>query len=895
MEREERIQEDVRIPTQCGRCYAQCAVNVRRVNGVAVKIDGEPNSTLGSEGGLCSKGTSGLQVLYDPNRLNKPLRRTNPEKGLHVDPKWKEISWEEAISEIVAKLEKVIAEDPKKILLQVTTCRVMRNTTDFLFPMVAGLANEKGIPRGWPGGGGLHCGNGAHENTGMVYASWSHVPDFPYCNYAIYFGASKGLGSGHSAMITARQAAEARSRGMKLVVFDPICNFAGGKATEWIPIIPGTDAAVVLAMSNVIINELGIYDVPYLAYKTNAPYLIGPDGRYVREKGRRESALMIPGMFGMGPPSLGVGDTDDNKPLVWDAAENRAKVYDDPSIKEYALLGEYEVNGVKCRPSFELLKDHLKSYTPDYGSEVSGVPAKTITRIAREYAEAAQVGSTIVIEGHELPHRPASAVVFRGGQGHENSHHTCLAVSMFNAIVGNCDLPGGSLGWPARGLGYPGTGKLQFTPYKGVDGMIETDYFFTRNHGPWPPHLPHKSDDPSMQNIFTLAPFTFVYGSGDQEELWGKLGIEHQFEVMFSYGCNSVMSLANPETTAESLKNIELTVVFEIFNTELTEGFADIVLPDTCYLEETSWVEGYGFNFNHAFGMDDWCYHIQQPVVEPLAERRNINDVVREILDRLGKTPRINAFYNNFCEFDEENKLKPDERLSQAEMSEKVLKYFFGKEHDWEYFKKQGFIRWPKKVEEAYWRHFIDARHVVYLEYMVDIGEKVKEITEEAGIKLRTEQYTPLVSWFPCSIHEVDDPSYDLYCFSYRDILHTGSHTMEQPWLDEASRMNPYTYNITINTVTAEEKGLKDGDIIEVVSSTGGKVQGPVKSMEGQHPQTIGIAGCAGHWTKGMPIAKGKGTHFDPLIACDLDHVDPVSLNLETAARVKIHKVTQGA
>jgi hypothetical protein len=61
--------------------------------------------------------------------------------------------------------------------------------------------------------------------------------------------------------------------------------------------------------------------------------------------------------------------------------------------------------------------------------------------------------------------------------------------------------------------------------------------------------------------------------------------------------------------------------------------------------------------------------------------------------------------------------------------------------------------------------------------------------------------------------------------------------------------------------------------------------------MEGQHPQTVGIAGCAGHWTKGMPIAKGKGTHFDPLLACDLDHVDPVSLNLETAAKVKINKV----
>nr|NIR12533.1 molybdopterin-dependent oxidoreductase [Desulfobacterales bacterium] len=260
-----------------------------------------PESTLGSEGGLCGKGSAGIQVLYDPNRLNKPLRRTNPEKGLNADPKWKEITWEEALDEIVEKMKQVIDEDPKKILIQGTTCRVMRNTTDFLFPMAFGLASPKGAPSGWPAGGGLHCGNGAHENTGIVHASWSHVPDFRLCNYAVYFGASKGHGSGHSAMITARLAAEARSRGMKLVVFDPICNFAGGKATEWIPIIPGTDAAVSLAMANIIINEIGVYDEMYIALKTNGPYLIGPDGRYVREKGRRAEPLTRPGRFNLGP------------------------------------------------------------------------------------------------------------------------------------------------------------------------------------------------------------------------------------------------------------------------------------------------------------------------------------------------------------------------------------------------------------------------------------------------------------------------------------------------------------------------------------------------------------------------------------------------------------------
>ena len=76
------IYEDVWIPTHCARCYGACSILVRRVNGVAVKIEGNPGSSMGGEGGLCAKGESGLQVLYDPNRLNVPLRRTNPEKGL---------------------------------------------------------------------------------------------------------------------------------------------------------------------------------------------------------------------------------------------------------------------------------------------------------------------------------------------------------------------------------------------------------------------------------------------------------------------------------------------------------------------------------------------------------------------------------------------------------------------------------------------------------------------------------------------------------------------------------------------------------------------------------------------------------------------------------------------
>jgi anaerobic selenocysteine-containing dehydrogenase len=114
---------------------------------------------------------------------------------------------------------------------------------------------------------------------------------------------------------------------------------------------------------------------------------------------------------------------------------------------------------------------------------------------------------------------------------------------------------------------------------------------------------------------------------------------------------------------------------------------------------------------------------------------------------------------------------------------------------------------------------------------------------------------------------------------------------METPWIDELSHMNPYTYNITVHRGTAQKKGLKDGDIIEIETKAGRRVVGTLKTLEGQHPLTVGIAACSGHWSPGLPIAKGKGTNFDKLLELDLKHVDPISLNIETAVRVKIRKI----
>ncbi len=873
------IYEDVWIPTICGRCYSGCAIRVHRVNGVAVKIEGEPNSLMGGAGGICGKGAAGLQVLYDPNRLNKPLRRTNPEKGLHADPKWKEITWDEALDEIATRLKKVLDDDPRKVLFQFSTMRGPTLPRFYMFLTTFGVPAWFNVFRG---GSGLHCGMGSHEIAGQVFSSWSIVPDFKYCDYAMFFGGSKGTAAGHSAMITARLRAEASVRGMRSVVFDPMCNFAGGKASDWVPLLPGTDGAVILAMCNLIINELGIYDAVFLKTKTNGPYLVGPDLRYVRDKAT-------------------------NKPLVWDVSEGKAVPYDYRSIPDYAtartidyaLEGEFEVNGIKCHPAFQLVREDLKKWTPEKANEISTVPADTIRRIASEFAQAARVGSTIVIDGKELPFRPVSAIIFRGAEGHENSYHTCAAVALLNLIVGAADVPGGTLGWPARTLGFPGTGKINWSPYMGIDGFIESQHFgpgggYRRCQGTWPKKPPENTHEASMSDLFPLAPLAVIWAMGDQEEIWQKLDVPYRIEMMIDWGCNSIMNTANWETVEQTLKRIPFIVVCELYSNELAEGFADILLPDTCYLEQSSWIEGTQFNFNYPFGMEDWHFHVFNAAVEPKAERRSFQDVLLQITQRMGLQAKYTEAINSGYELDEDLRFKPADVPAWSEVCSRAVQNLFGREHDWEWFKEHGFIRWPKQVEEAYWRYFVDARAAIYMEYMVDFGKKLGEISEQTGLNVELEQYTPFISWFPCSIHKSAAPEYDMYCFSYRDILHTGTATMEEPWLDEASRMNPYTYNITMNRDVAEKKGIKDGDIIEIESVKGRKAQGMVKLMEGQHPQTIGIAACSGHWARGMPIARGKGTNFDVLLELDMEHLDPTCLNIETAVKVKVRKVRTG-
>jgi molybdopterin-containing oxidoreductase family molybdopterin binding subunit len=684
------------------------------------------------------------------------------------------------------------------------------------------------------------------------------VPDVDYCNYLIMLGTNFGFGAGYCGPeYYAKKFADARSRGMKTVVIDPVCSNAASKADEWVPILPGTDGMLALSIINVLLNELCIYDVEFLTKRSNAPYLVGPDGRFVRD------------------PEL-------KKPLVWDLATNTAKPYLDPEIREPALEGVFEVNNIKTTPSFQLFKEHVKKYTVEGASRITTIPAKTIRRLAKEFAEEAKIGSTVVIEGKKLPYRPACFFYWSGAQSHKHAFHTALACELVNAMVGAIDVPGGLLA------------ANPITHYY-KPSVSEPDGYLIPGRKLLPTPLPLRRPMPpetlTLLELFPVGADTshlFVEAMLNPD----KYKIPYKPEMMIHYYSNPLLSTGNPEMVAEAIKRVPFMVSFAFYIDETAE-FADIVLPETCYLERYELFPNLPLGYLPG-GMGYIVYQLRQPVVPPPPGVRPITEVLLELAKRLGFLGDFYKFFNRAHRLKEPYILDPTKEYTLEEILDRWAKSTLGPEYGLEYLKKHGFVAIPKKVEEVYeiagGKYAPTARVPIYFEFLKDAGEALKQVIKEMNITWDFSDYTPLVEWLPCPSHESKAKDYDLWATNSKSVYHYFSSTQENPWLDEAASRNPYVYNVLINAETARKKGIVSGDYLWVESEDGFRMRVKVKVTEGIHPQVVLFTGSMGHWAKGEPIAKGKGANINFLRPVGLKYTDWLSGNIDYCIKVRVYK-----
>ncbi len=828
--------DDTWIHSVCEMCLDDCGILVHRVDGVVVKVEGDPGCP-NSRGKICSKGNAAIMGLYDPSRLKFPLKRTNPDKGIGVDPRWQRISWDEALNTVADKLARLRKEDPRKLVM------ASFDVQPTIFPP---FARAFGTPNfTWMG---YFCGQYLHSSMYLTNGTFHCDFDTEHCQYLILLGNQAGFGAGLDPNMTTQNTAAARKRGMHLVVVDPLCSNAGAKADEWVPIRPGTDGALVLAMINVLLNELGIYDREFLARHTNGPYLVKADGYYLRQ---------------------------DGKPLVWDIREGKAKPYDG-RVQEYALEGKYTVGETEVTPAFQLLKDHVKRYTPEFSSEATTIPAGTIRRLASEFVRAASIGSTVVIDGEEHRLRPVAVNIYRGAGAHKHGVGVALAVQTLNMVVGSFYSIGGHRGINLIGPGWswaPGEHDGLIVPPEKIRHQGIVFYGFEGK-------APEKMTLEEIYPLNTDLATNFLTSSLEAS----RFGLPYQPEMLIVARRNLFLNGVKKEITAQALNNYKFIVYFGTHLDEVSE-FADIALPDAHFLEKSRLFPNRLF-WSNTPQSGHFLWGLRQPVVAPAGEARDWIDVLETLAEKVGFLGDLYETYNGFYGLKGKLRLEPSARYTKEQLYDRRIKTEVGENKDLDWFKEHGFFYIKRNTDETFPLNHLNARFPLYYENMKVAGRMVRAVTEKIGLKLEMGDYEALPDWKPCPAYS-ESGDYDLYAVNFRVPTHSFSWTVQNPWLNEVARLNPYAMKVWINAATARRKGISNGDHIRV-ESRAGRLLGEAKLTECIHPEAVGISSHFGGWAKGKPLAAKRGDNFNCLLPFDDEHKDPVSSGVDSCVRVKL-------
>lgn len=829
-------------------CYNSCTINVKKVNGKVMKVEGLPGAPP-NFGVICAKGNAAIMNLYNPHRITKPLMRTNTEKGTDIDPKWKEISWDDALNIIVEKFKKVRADDPRKL--------IAATFDTYSFVPLRAFLSAYGTPNFTAGPAGYFCGNGVHPVAYTMTGSLDVHPDLKYCNYFMLFGNQFGFVTNANAMPLSLEMADARTRGIKIVTVDPVLSNAAAQSDRWVPIKPGTDAAFALGLINVLVNEVGIYDKQFLAKHTNAAYLVGPDEYYVRDP--------------------------DGKPMMWDPKEGKPMPYDTPGFDDPALEGSYTANDMPVKTAFQIFKEHVASYTPEKVEQITGVPGQTTRTVAKEWGESAQIGKTITIDGKVLPHRPVCATWYRGAIAHKHAMHSGLAIALLNVIVGAVDVPGGLLNANSAGpFGFPKDGP---------DGILTPGNKYSHMRYPHPYSKPKEPETLELVELFPVS----VYA---RAMLWlgvlepDRFKIPYKPEILIQCRTNMIANTADPQVMGEAFKKVPFILSFADHHNESTQ-FADIVLPDTHSMERLVPMAMNPYVQFRAVPLPggQWAFNLQQPIVEPLGESKYWIEVLFEIAERMGMLSEVYAVMNSAGHFTKPYSLDLDKKYTWEEICDRWLKSWFGEEHGLEYFKKHGYLNFKKRtVEELYPKTFHKGRIPIYFEHFKRAGEDLKKVTDRMGLDWDTSDYTPLLDWKPCRSHEVKDPEFDLWMVNHKLTFFTFTFSAENPWLNEMCDRDGKVFNVGINAETAGKKGIKNGDLVWLETPYGRKAKAVARLTQGIHPEVISVPGVFGRWMTGNPEIRGKGVHFNSMISYAFEDMDKVSAALDACVKIKIYK-----
>jgi anaerobic selenocysteine-containing dehydrogenase len=714
------------VYSTCLGCNVRCGIRVRVVNygGVEVieRIEGNPyhpyNRAVSMEkqtviydqlpyntpvdeanrkwfGTLCPRGQDGIHYVYDPYRVLKPLKRAGPRGS----GKWKVISWEQLIKEVVeggvieetneklpglkeffvyGKLKAAGFEDPNKVLSDIkkdvdsimTIAKDPAKTYDELVKAIDdfkskwnNILGEKGLKLddilidpnrpdlgtkanmvAWIRGRGQPHADPFYQRFIFAIGSVNWLRHTSACQLGYYAGnylwvgtydlqgdirgakviifAGAALGRLHPGATGQGLMIERTARGeLKLYYVNPIAPRVTNQNIIWVPVKPGEDAALAMAMIRWIIENnkynKEFLEIPNLtsAGKKGYPVISNATWLVIAEEGHSK--------FGEFLKETDVGIGDKGIPLVFSAGE--LKPHTDVDSAEIDWEGKVSLKtgeSVLVKTAFRMVKDEAFSRSLEEWSQICGVPVELIIQMAKDFADAAPYAST---------------VLHRGVGMHPNGEYSVWAYRILDTLIGNYHRKGGILSRPSTtafsaklyNCGSSGFGE----PIRWGPPIDRHGYAYEDTLEYWLKVKKGEKSYPAKRPWYPLTP------EESYTELFAGIaeGYPYNIGVLIMYYANPVLSANHGIKFIEVLKDTKKLPLFIAITTTINESsmYADYIVPDTTYLETGTM----GTQFLYATGAgiligEAW----RSPAIKPLTEY-------------IGKCPNGHDRYASMWEF----------------------------------------------------------------------------------------------------------------------------------------------------------------------------------------------------------------------------------------------------
>ena len=830
--------------TTCYMCACRCGIKVHLKDGRIRYIEGNRAHPV-NRGVLCAKGSAGIMQHYSPARLTKPLKRVG-ERGAG---EFKEIEWDEALETATEWLSRIRAEDPRKL--------AFFTGRDQSQSLTGWWASQFGTPNHAAHGGFCSVNMAAGGLYSIGGSFWEFgEPDWALTRYFMMFG----IAEDHDSNPIKMGLAKVKANGAKFVSVNPVRTGYSAIADEWIGITPGSDGLFVLSLVHELLKA-GKVDLDYLVRYTNAPWLV------IRNPGGGDDGLFA-------------RDAEGN-PLCWDVTANGPANALAAGVTP-ALKGRHELpDGRVAVPAFQLLAERYldERYAPEAVADRTGIAPDTIRRIAAELAHAA-FAEEIVLDvpwtdwagrqHDKMIGRPVAFHAMRGISAHSNGFHTCRALHLLQMLLGSIDCPGGFRYKPPFPKPVPPALKPaghadQVAPGKPMPGpplgfpMAPEDLLIE------PDGSPRRID-----KAFSWDAPLAVHGMMHMVITNAWKGDPYPIDTLVMYMANMAWNSAmNTSDTVAMLTDkdpetgeykIPRFIYSDAYYSE-TVAYADLVLPDTTYLERWDCISLLDRPICEADGPAD---SIRQPVLQPDRDVRPFQSVLIDLGARLGLPGLTNEdgsskYPGGYPDYLVNHERAPGVGPLAGWRGTNGGSHGRGEPnpHQLErYIENQCFWHHALKPNERYFKHanrdylefaaemgFIGKAEPIVLQLYSEVLQTFRLAARGHGAVQPPEErrgrieayFDPLPIWYaPFEDETNDEEAFPLHAVTQRPMAMYHSWGSQNAWLRQIHGAN----RLYMSRAMAGNLGIADDDWIWI-SSRHSRVKAQVRLMEGVNESTV--------------------------------------------------------